>query len=453
VIQINYTNHTKQEIGYDSLTGRLANMHLWDSNKNVLRATDFTFDLVGNLLQINSQDPKLKASYTYDDLYRLIIASTGNGENRSYSYDDSGNLTHKSDVGDYHYGGQGVPATCLTSAGSQIFTYDEFGYMKQTPWGIQTFDAMGRMTQITSANNQRKLHFLYDYKGKRVVMKGTGGGGQSIELITPDDLFEIESGTLVMKYFYVGGVAARQKDGNSMVFLHTDHLGGLALTTDESGEVTDSIRYDPFGNVLDKKNPSSFVIPMGFIGGIPEPVSGLLYLNARYYHPVIGRFISPDPIVQDIYDPVAWPHYVYCGNNPTSYIDPTGRSFWRIFLSILALAALVVVSVFAPPAIAGVVAVGVALGGIIGGVVSTCYSRSRSSRSSSWWNNWGSFGIHSWWKYRRYNHWCVSWNGCWRSSIAICKRSSIAICNGGGCWRSSIAICNTSPTASGIRSC
>ena len=44
----------------------------------------------------------------------------------------------------------------------------------------------------------------------------------------------------------------------------------------------------------------------------------LYYVNARYYDATIGRFINVDPIQ----DGTNW--YVYCNNNPLSFVDPTG---------------------------------------------------------------------------------------------------------------------------------
>jgi hypothetical protein len=46
---------------------------------------------------------------------------------------------------------------------------------------------------------------------------------------------------------------------------------------------------------------------------------GLIYFNARYYDPTIGRFITEDPSAKG----TGW--YNYCNNNPLTYTDPTGR--------------------------------------------------------------------------------------------------------------------------------
>jgi RHS repeat-associated protein len=53
--------------------------------------------------------------------------------------------------------------------------------------------------------------------------------------------------------------------------------------------------------------------------------NGLYNYNARLYDPFIGRFISPDMIVPDPYNPQSLNRYTYCLNNPLIYIDPSGH--------------------------------------------------------------------------------------------------------------------------------
>ena len=52
---------------------------------------------------------------------------------------------------------------------------------------------------------------------------------------------------------------------------------------------------------------------------------GLIYMNARYYLPEVGRFISADTIVPDPKDPQTYNRYSYALNSPTNYTDPTGH--------------------------------------------------------------------------------------------------------------------------------
>jgi RHS repeat-associated protein len=60
------------------------------------------------------------------------------------------------------------------------------------------------------------------------------------------------------------------------------------------------------------------------------PIGKTCY-GARYYNPVIGRFITPDTYVQDPENPQTLNRYSYCGNNPVNRIDPSGHSWFSEF--------------------------------------------------------------------------------------------------------------------------
>ncbi|WP_312408643.1 RHS repeat-associated core domain-containing protein, partial [Rhizobium sp.] len=64
----------------------------------------------------------------------------------------------------------------------------------------------------------------------------------------------------------------------------------------------------------------------GYIGERFDAETGLMYLNARYYDPAFGRFISPDD-----WDPtlegVGTNRYAYAGNDPVNKSDPNGHVF------------------------------------------------------------------------------------------------------------------------------
>ena len=56
------------------------------------------------------------------------------------------------------------------------------------------------------------------------------------------------------------------------------------------------------------------------VRNLREP-NGLYYMNARYYDPTIGRFLSEDPLGLGGGDLTL---YSYAGNNPLVFVDPSG---------------------------------------------------------------------------------------------------------------------------------
>ncbi len=78
----------------------------------------------------------------------------------------------------------------------------------------------------------------------------------------------------------------------------------------------------PFGNIDYSKGSSDNANQ--FTGKEIDPESGLTYFGARYYNPIIGRWISKDPEIGTIIDPKTLNRYVYVLNNPLKYHDPDG---------------------------------------------------------------------------------------------------------------------------------
>jgi len=150
-------------------------------------------------------------------------------------------------------------------------------------------------------------------------------------LLDPPPVTEIVTKT----YYYAGAslIAMRAEGdgttGNTLYYLHSDHLGSTSLTTDANGNKVAELRYYPYGQTRYSWNttPTSH----RFTGQISdEDSTGLYFYNARYYDVTIGRFISVDTIVPEAGNPQALNRYSFVANNPLKYIDPSGHC-WGAF--------------------------------------------------------------------------------------------------------------------------
>ncbi|MBC5746062.1 RHS repeat-associated core domain-containing protein [Lachnospiraceae bacterium MD308] len=86
---------------------------------------------------------------------------------------------------------------------------------------------------------------------------------------------------------------------------------------------------------------SAFQNEICYTGGIYDETTGLYYLNARYYDPENGRFLTEDTYRGELNEPDTLHLYVYCKNNPINYVDPSGHIVVEIALSYYAGAAIV----------------------------------------------------------------------------------------------------------------
>jgi len=383
--RLTYANGVTQEDAHDALTTWRTHSKL-TAPAGVLRELGYEHDRVGNVTALTSADAALAWTYRYDDLYRLVDA-IGAAGNWQYAYDAAGNITSNSQLGAYAYGGADRPANCLASAGPDSFGYDDRGHVATAPWGTHATDAEGRLRRIDLAAGGRD-EFTYDHAGRLARrQRFDADGALASDVWTPDPLLRVEDGAQVIQFTDGQRTVARERAGQRL-WMHVDHLGSLVLVTDSAGAVQLQLSYGPYGQVLARTGPAA--VPEGFATG--EALGpDLLLLGARWYSPRLGRFLAPDALVTDAADPLAWNAYAYCRCNPTSYVDPSGRSFWKIFAAIVATVAIiavaVIVSVFtfgiAAPGMAALTVgglsvtwgavfaatmIGIAAGGVIGGI-------------------------------------------------------------------------------------
>jgi RHS repeat-associated protein len=118
-------------------------------------------------------------------------------------------------------------------------------------------------------------------------------------------------------------------------YFHGDHLGSTSIITDKCGNKVLETRYFPYGTKRVENSYSGCTsldnrIRHFFTGQELDGETGLYFYGARYYDPVLGRFIQPDTLVPNPRDPQDLNRYTYAGNNPLKYTDPTGHGkFWK----------------------------------------------------------------------------------------------------------------------------
>ncbi len=90
--------------------------------------------------------------------------------------------------------------------------------------------------------------------------------------------------------------------------------------TDSNRAVIERTEYEPYGQPGNRPERNG----VGYTGHV-EDTSGLVYMQQRYYDPLIGRFLSVDPVTAYGGDYRFFNRYVYGFNNPYRFTDPDGR--------------------------------------------------------------------------------------------------------------------------------
>lgn len=163
-----------------------------------------------------------------------------------------------------------------------------------------------------------------------------------------DGQYELDSGIAGTKEkLYIGGnyytaVAVLVKEGTgawNLYFICRDYLGSITHITDVNGTLKQELSYDAWGRLRNPANqqlysadsqPTLF-LGRGYTGHEHLNEFGLINMNARLYDPVLGRFLSPDPYVQNPSSTQNLNRYSYCLNNPLRYNDPNGEFLFGVF--------------------------------------------------------------------------------------------------------------------------
>jgi RHS repeat-associated protein len=336
-----------------------------DGDMTSLYAWGYTSTLTENELE------HLTLSYNSDQQLTESINSIHSGEDQYNTYDHDGQLTNSSPSG-FESGGTNfgfdsngnVSGTGDTvgegnaqlSANGYSYQFDAAGNMTQQtdPSGnvtTYTWDNRDRLVGATLKNSsgviQKVVDYTYDAFNQLIgesVTPYSGGvaGATATQRFVYDPLTgEMQlafngSGSLTDRYLWgplVDEVLADEKVtslsyGGTLEWFATNNEQSVTDVYEygTSGTLLDHIGYDAFGGIASQTN-SSNAPQFGYDGVYTDPATGMQYHNdpnsgmrGRWYLPWLQRWASRD----DIFPLSGTNPFEYCGNDPTSYIDPSG---------------------------------------------------------------------------------------------------------------------------------
>lgn len=337
----------------------------WALAPGDLQNLSYTYDSVGNILTITDSVNSASQSFQYDALNRLVQATgqycDGATCTKDYQYDEIGNIIVKDGLTYYYNECNGGPhAVCRLSDGT-LFDYDDNGNMvsKTDPNGKQwtyVYNVENRLKKV-KINGQLKAEYMYDGDGGRTRKKVyadncighvSSGGGYVAYCAQPrllgapvpteethfiGSLYQSSDQGQSIKYILFDGQRIASISGTKVLYYHADHLGSANVITDVNGVMKEISEYEPYGDFSrhEKFGADDEVAHYYFTAQFRDDESGLYFYNARYYMPLIGRFISPDTIVQSPSNTQTLNRYTYANNNPVNNIDPSGHGWFKKF--------------------------------------------------------------------------------------------------------------------------
>ncbi len=310
-----------------------------------LRRQELTYDRNGLITRVDDTIATAggietaQHGYRYDSLLRLVEWRASDGSpsgapaSVAYSYNRRGDLLSSGETGPTRFEASAadprVLDTVVRDDGSSFpVTRDDAGRALDVGGGRDIrYDAWDRVERMTLADGT-VVAFAYDATDQRLRREVTRPDGSTEVTRWVDGVYETgPEGTRTT--FTLGGMvmAIRTVDaagGARLARVLTDHLGSILCTLDTAGALTQQA-FTPFGLPV---RPGV----AGFYAGALEADGGMLQLGARWYHPLLGRFVTPDWFVLENPErarrlPQALNLYSYAINNPIMLRDPSGKFF------------------------------------------------------------------------------------------------------------------------------
>jgi RHS repeat-associated protein len=296
------------------------------------------FDHNGNLDRRAEQKSGTAETFTYDSLDRLTQwVWTGSGRIRhvGFTYDDGGNLLTRQIQEDpaanqvLSYSRVSAGPHAVTQLNGQSYTYDDVG--NQTTGGGRTITWTAFGLPSTVGTPGATTSFRYDADGHRVEKRSP-----QADSLTIGGLYERRTVAGVIEHVFtipaprgpVGQVVWDESGHERVLYFHRDHVGSLIATSDQAGAFT-TLAYDPYGRrvlptQLDQPPIAMSDTRAGLYGHEHDDDLKLINMKGREYDPVLGRFLTPDPMAPESQWGQPLNPYSFVENNPVSIADPTG---------------------------------------------------------------------------------------------------------------------------------
>ena len=304
--------------------------------------TEYEYDVSGNIVSIKRDESETR--YQYDGLGRLIKEDNPFLDKTVvYKYDADGNILLKKEykysledklysptVTSYTYTSKGSKDQLINFNGEEI-SYDIMGRPISIGSHCLTWNKKGKLVGYDD------IAYTYGLNGIR-TSKTVNGVKTTYSILNDKILAERSDGKEIVYRYSSDKLIGFAFNGVEYVYERNIQGDILRIYRKDDLTLVAEYHYDAYGNheVRDITGTNiGYINPFRYRGYYFDSETGWYYLNARYYSPAMGRFISPDDlsILDETKSQVNGLNlYMYCGDNPVMCQDPSGTFLISLLL-------------------------------------------------------------------------------------------------------------------------
>uniref|UniRef100_A0A1B6CCY7 Tenascin-like protein n=1 Tax=Clastoptera arizonana TaxID=38151 RepID=A0A1B6CCY7_9HEMI len=261
----------RMELEYDS-RGRISSQKLMIGRSSSMDRVTYSAD--GHVLEVvGTSDWK----FVYDENGN-IISVMEQGQKLTLGYDSGDRVVQVGDV--------------------ELNGYDSRGFVVRRGETKLRYNSRGQLSHATE-RDRFTAWYRYDDRGRLLALQDAQGNITQFlyaDPHSPDLLTHLhypKTGRTFINLYDERGRLVAVEISEQRFYVATDQNGSPLALFDTNGNIIKELRRTPFGRIIRDSNPD-FYLPIDYHGGIPDPHTGLLYLNKHWYDPAVGQWMTPD---------------------------------------------------------------------------------------------------------------------------------------------------------------
>ncbi len=299
-----------------------------------IQVLNYNFNITnGNLVSRTDGILNKTESFVYDNLDRLTQVQISSLPNFNVTYNNSGNVLTKTGLGAFTY---------KSNKPDAINTVDNTNGLISSNQQDITFTSFNKVQTIIEDIYQYNIFYGVDQERSLSTFYVNGNLDKTRTYVGAYEKTEQGSNTLEINYINTpSGTSAMYVVNNgvgTMYYTYQDYLGNVLKVTNSVGAVVANLNYDAWGrrrnsttwDYSSPTQPPNWLYRV-YTGHEHLDAFALIDMNGRFYDPILGQMLSPDPFNQKPGYTQNFNRYAYAFNNPLKFNDPSGNIFGTVF--------------------------------------------------------------------------------------------------------------------------